>query len=373
MPLGHHRAMRAIEVCRTAALGGRVLQCEACSRQRIIYNSCRNRHCPCCQGLATLRWLASQEASLLAVSYFHVVFTLPEALHGLALRNQRVVYNIVFRAASETLLELCRDPKRLGADIGITAVLHTWNQKLLDHPHLHCLVPSGGLSADGRTWRSFRKGFFMPWKVIGRMFRGKALCYLKKAYEDGKLVFAGQILPLAKEKAFRAHLDPLYQMDWVGYCQAPLGGPEHVLSYLGRYIHRVAISNDRITGIDGDQVSLSYRDRADGNRQKRLTLSAEEFIRRYLLHILPEGFVKIRHYGLLSNRQQKTKFARAEKLIHKQGMARKMPTRFADVLEALTGERAGCCPFCGKGPFNLVETLPAQPCRAPPAEGKWVA
>lgn len=373
MPLRHHRAMRAIELCRTGALGGRVLQCDSCGKQQIVYNSCRNRHCPTCQGLATVTWLAAQEASLLPVGYFQVVFTLPEALHPVALRNQRVVYNILFRAACETLLSLACDPKHLGADIGITAVLHTWNQQLLDHPHLHCLVPSGGLSPEGRRWLSFRSDFFMPGPVIARMFRGKVLSYLKQAYKEGKLVFAGALLPLSGKGAFCAHLDVLYGIDWVVHIEPPVAGPEHLLSYLGRYIHRVAIGNERIVAIDGDQVTISYLDRNDGNKRKKLALSAEEFIRRFLLHILPEGFVKIRHYGLLSNRQKKMKFAQALKLLHRQGLARKMASTFQALLEALTGSDGQRCPACGKGVLVLVETLWPQPVRAPPEERTRVA
>lgn len=356
--------------CRTATLGGRVEVCDSCGKQQIFYNSCRNRHCPTCQGIETIRWLATQEASLLPVGYFQVTFTLPNKLYGIALRNQRVVYNILFRAASETLLELARDKKHLGADIGITAVLHTWNQKMLDHPHLHCLVPSGGLSSDGKHWISFRPGYFMPFEVIARMFRGKVLEYLKKAYADRKLVFPGEIANLKGRAAFKAHLDPLYHIDWVVNIQPPKGGPAPVLSYLGRYIHRVAISDDRIQSITDDQVTITYRDRDDGDKKTPLKLTPDEFIRRFLMHILPHRFIKIRHFGILSNRCKKGKHARALTLIHQQGLARKVPTTWQDRLAALTDNEAPGCPACGKGQMVRVETLLPQTVRAPPHKGE---
>ena len=281
MPIRHLRTMRAIEICRTAELGGHVDQCDHCGTLRISYNSCRNRHCPKCQSLEKERWLEARERDLLPTCYFHLAFTLPEGLRPLALRNQKVIYNLLFKATSETLIELAKDPKHLGAEVGFMALLHTWSQTLIDHPHLHCLVTGGGLSLDGKRWISSRKDFFIPVKVISSLFRGKFLDGLKKVYEAGELRFAGQIEGLKEASVFKRFLTDLYHQEWVVYCKPPLKNPEKVMDYLGRYTHRVALSNDRLVKMEGNQVTFRWRDSADNNKIKLLTLETFEFIRRF--------------------------------------------------------------------------------------------
>jgi hypothetical protein len=361
MPLRHLRVMRAIEVCRTAELGGHIDQCDHCGQQRISYNSCRNRHCPKCQSLAKERWLEARKKDLLPIPYFHLVFTLPEGLRPLALRNQKVVYNLLFQAASETLLQLAKDRKYLGAEIGFITLLHTWSQTLIDHPHLHCLVTAGGLSPDGQRWISSRSDFFMPVKVLSSLFRGKFLDGLKKAYEAGKLKFPGKIEVLKGGPAFNKFLTDLYQQEWVVYCKPPLRRPEQVMEYLGRYTHRVALSNDRIVSLEGKQVTLRWRDSADGDKIKFLTLEAFEFIRRFLLHVLPDRFVKIRHYGLLSNRSCKRKLLRCRKLLGvlKNEEPEESPQEtWEDLLTRITGKDPRVCPFCSQGKMIPRELLP---------------
>jgi hypothetical protein len=360
MPLRHLRVMRAVEVCRTAELGGHVDQCDHCGQQRISYNSCRNRHCPKCQSLAKERWLEARKKDLLPIGYVHLVFTLPEGLRPLALRNQKVVYNLLFQAAAETLLQLTKDRKYLGAEIGCIALLHTWSQTLIDHPHLHCLVTAGGLSPDGRRWISSRRGFFLPVKVLSALFRGKFLDRFKKAYESGKLKFPGKIEALRKDSAFQKFLTGLYQREWVVYAKAPLRRPEQVMDYLGRYTHRVALSNDRLVGLERKQVTLRWRDSADGDKIKLLTLEAQEFIRRFLLYVLPDRFVKIRHYGLLSNRGRKKKLLGCQKLLGalKNEEPEEPPKEtWEDLLTRITGTDPRVCPFCGQGKMIRRETL----------------
>ena len=370
MPLRHFRAMRAIEICRTAALGGHTDACDHCGAVRISYNSCRNRHCPKCQFLAKERWIEDRKQDLLPVPYFHVVFTLPEELRPLALRNQKVVYDLLFQSASQTLRELSRDPQHLGAQIGFTAVLHTWSQTLMDHPHLHCVVTGGGLSLDGQEWIAGRKDFFIPVRVLSRLFRGKFLDCLKKAYQDGKLKFPGVLAPVGGSASFNVYLSGLYQQEWNVYCKPPFSSPEEVVDYLGRYTHRVAISNDRILSLEGDQVSFRYRDYADGGKIKTMSLHAFEFIRRFLLHILPEGFVKIRHYGILSNRNKATRLRRCRQLlgvsIHNE-QEKEPKTTWEDLLYRLTGVDPRICPHCGIGRMVLKEVLQPQTDRSPPA------
>jgi hypothetical protein len=361
MPLRHLRVMRAIEVCRTAELGGHIDQCDHCGQQRISYNSCRNRHCPKCQSLAKERWLEARKKDWLPISYFHVVFTLPEGLRPLALRNQRVVYNLLFRAASETLLQLAKDGKYLGAEIGFNTLLHTWSQTLIDHPHLHCLVTAGGLSPDGQRWISSRTDFFMPVKVLSSLFRGKFLDGLKKAYKSGKLKFPGKIEALRRDSAFKKFLTDLYQKEWVVYAKPPLRRAEQVIDYLGRYTHRVALSNDRLVSLKGNEVTLRWRDSADGDKIKLLTLEALEFIRRFLLHVLPDRFVKIRHYGLLSNRGRKKKLWRCQKLlgvVTSEESEESPQETWEDLLTRITGKDPRVCPFCGKGKMIRREVLP---------------
>jgi hypothetical protein len=367
MPLRQLRAMRAIEVCRTAVLGGHVEECDACGMVRICYNSCRNRHCPKCQCLAKERWIEARKRDLLPVPYFHVVFTLPEELRPLALRNQKVVYNLLFKAASETLLALAADPKHLGAQIGFTAILHTWTQTLLDHPHLHCIVPAGGLSADGKQWMAAKERFFLPVRVLSALFRGKFLSYLRAAYKQDRLVFPGQIAPWEATSQFHKLLAELHQKAWMVYCEPPFGRPENVLSYLGRYTHRVAISNERILKLEGDQVMFCYRDSADENRTKQMTLPAFEFIRRFLLHILPEGFVKIRHYGILSNRNRNAKLKQVRQVLGCNGDdVPDEPLSWQELLHRLTGIDPAVCPHCGKGQMRMLQVLLPENNRSPP-------
>jgi len=374
MPLRHLRAMTAIEICRTAALGGHVDACDCCGAIRISYNSCRNRHCPKCQSLAKERWVEARKQELLPVPYFHVVFTLPDALRPLALRNQKVVYNLLFKAASQTLTELASDPRHLGAQIGFTAILHTWTQTLIDHPHLHCVVTGGGLSPDGERWVTGREGFFIPVEVLSRLFRGKILAYLRDASNGRKLVFPGDIADLADTAAFQQLLSALYRKAWVVYCKPPFGTPEKTLEYLGRYTHRVAISNDRILKLAGDHVTFRYRDSADDDRVKQMTLSAFEFIRRFLLHVLPDNFVKIRHYGLLSNRNRKGKLRQAQRLLG--GTVSDTPDDhepWRELLHRLTGIDPDLCPCCGKGHMITKEILQPRPSRASPLDQRRCA
>ena len=363
MPLRHLRVMRAVEICRTAELGGHIDQCDHCGQRRISYNSCRNRHCPKCQSLEKERWLEARKKDLLPISYFHLVFTLPAGLRPLALRNQKVVYRLLFQAASETLLQLAKDRKYLGAEIGFIVLLHTWSQTLIDHPHLHCIVTGGGLSLDGQQWISSRRGFFIPFKVLSSLFRGKFLDHLKKVYEGGKLKFPGKIEALKGAPAFKKFLTDLYQQEWVVYCKPSLKRAEQVMEYLGRYTHRVALSNDRLVSLEGNEVTFRWRDSSDGNRIKLLTLEVFEFIRRFLLHVLPDRFVKIRHYGLLSNRSRKRKLLHCQKLlgISTQEEPEESPKEgWQDLLTRLTGVDPRVCPFCGQGKMIPREILVAR-------------
>ncbi len=363
MPVGHLRAMRAIEICRTAELGGHLDQCNHCGTIRISYNSCRNRHCPKCQYLEKERWLEARERDVLPIPYFHMVFTLPDELRPLALRNQKVLYSLLFKAVSETLTELARDSKHLGAEIGVMAILHTWSQTLIDHPHLHCLVTGGGLSLDAKRWIASKKDFFIPVSVLSRLFRGKFLDGLKKLHEAGELESPGQIEPLKEIPAFKRLLTNLYHQEWVVYCRPPLKNPQKVIDYLGRYTHRVALSNDRLVKLEGTQVTFRWRDSADNNKIKLLTLEAFEFIRRFLLHVLPIHFVKIRYYGILSHRSRKGKLLPCKKLL---GMLipeqskEVLKETWQDLLTRITGIDPRVCPYCGKGKMIQRETLP--PC-----------
>jgi hypothetical protein len=302
------RVMRALVACRTSRLGGHVEACDSCDYQRIAYNSCRNRHCPKCQGPRQAQWLEERAKDLLPVEYFHVVFTMPEELAAIALQNKRVVYGILFAASAATLLTIAADKKHLGAEIGFLSVLHTWSQDLRHHPHVHCVVPGGGLAPDGR-WIACRPGFFLPVRVLGAMFRGKFVAQLRRAFERGELRFQGQLERLRERAAFAQLLDDLMQMSWVVYSKPPFGGPVQVLKYLARYTHRVAIGNRRILGIDADGVTFRWRDRAQGDRVRAMKLPGVEFLRRFLLHVLPRGFQRIRHYGLLGNRGRAVKLA----------------------------------------------------------------
>ena len=361
------KVMSALERCRTSALGGHVDVCESCGVLRNSYNSCRNRHCPKCQGLARERWLIARKKELLPVSYFHVVFTIPDVLNRLALVNQQLVYDILFKAASETLLDLGRDPQHIGADIGLIAILHTWGQNLMDHPHVHCIVPGGGLSKDGQRWIFPRKAkadkpFFIHVNVLSDLFKKKFLHYLNQAYKNGELKFVGEIELLGSPQAFQGLLDKLYSIKWVSYCKRPFGGPKQVIEYLGRYTHRVAISNYRIQKMEDGKVSFKWRDYRDNNREKIMTLDAFEFIRRFLLHVLPKGYCKIRYYGLLSNRHKSSKLKRSKEVLcvckHEEAAA-EPSLDWADLIFQLTGKDPRICPECGQGRMVRLQILPA--------------
>jgi hypothetical protein len=352
------KAMRAIESCRTTALGGHVERCGDCGHQRVAYNSCRNRNCPKCQGLARARWLEDRQAELLDVPYFHVVFTVPAEIEVIAFQNQTVVYDILVRAASETLRTIAADPKHLGAEIGFLAVLHTWGQNLMHHPHVHCLVPGGGIAPDGRRWIACRPGFFLPVRVLSRMFRGLFLHYLEKAFAAGELRFFSAYRPLQEPAAFRRYLTPVHRTEWVVYAKRPFAGPAQVLDYVGRYTHRVAVSNNRLLSMDDEKVRFRWKDYRDGNRQKTMTLDGGEFIRRFLIHVLPDGFHRIRYFGFLGNCQRARKLALCRKLL---GMAPPEtagpPVDYRDRFEALTGRSLRECPHCRTGVMVVIDSI----------------
>jgi hypothetical protein len=346
------RAMRAIEICRTSALGGHVDKCENCEHTSISYNSCRNRHCPKCQNLDRAQWLMEREEELLPIEYYHVVFTLPNCFSALALLNKRVLYNLLFKAVSQTLIRIAADPKHLGAQIGFTALLHTWDQKLRHHPHCHCIVTGGGLSLDQTRFIKCRKGFLFPVRVLSRLFRRLFLSYLRRAFEKGELQFYGQIEELKQRGAFSLLLEKAEEKEWVVYSKAPMGGPAQVLKYLGQYTHRTAISNSRLVGLDNEEVSFTYRDSRDSNQIKTMSLRAEELISRFLLHILPEGLQRIRHYGLLSNLNHQQKLERCRYLLGVTKPPLSQPQSKLDwkqKYELLTGKAIDTCPACGKG------------------------
>ena len=349
MPMRHLRVMRAIEICRTAELGGHVDQCDRCGALRISYSSCRNRHCPKCQSLAKERWLEERKRDLLPTPYFHVVFTLPASLRPWAQNNQQVVYDILFRAASRTLSTLAGDPKYLDAQIGFIAVLHTWTQTLIDHPHLHCIVTAGGLSSDGDRWISWRKGLFIPVKVLSVLFRGIFIDHLKSAHKSGQLKTPEHIRARDYDAAFNKLLPGLYRRDWVVHCKAPMGSPEDVIEYLARYTHRVAISNDRLVRLQGGQVVFRWRDRTRHNKVRLMTLEAGEFIRRFLLHVLPDGYVKIRYYGILSHRNRNTKLVQSKRILGVPSGNQPEVISWQERLRRLTGIDPTVCPHCRKG------------------------
>jgi hypothetical protein len=355
------KVMSAIEHCRTAALGGHVESCEDCGHWRIAYNSCRNRHCPKCQGAAARTWLAEREADLLPVGYFHVVFTLPAEVADIAYQNKAVVYDLLFRAASETMLTIAADPKHLGARIGITAVLHTWGSALTHHPHVHMIVPGGGIAPDASRWVSSRPAFLLPVRVLGKLFRRLFLSRLIALHDAGRLAFFGSMAQLADRRAFMRRLAPVRKKRWVVYAKAPFAGPESVLAYLSRYTHRVAISNRRLIAFNEAGVTFRYKDyRRDGaDRQQVMTLAADEFIRRFLLHVLPRGFHRIRHYGLLAGTARKASLALARELL---AVA---PPPDDDTPEEPLDPRPPC-PCCG-GRMVIIEAVArwSQP-RAPP-------
>jgi Putative transposase/Transposase zinc-binding domain len=360
----HVKVLLAIERCRTAALGGHIDECAQCGRRTTIsYNSCRNRHCPKCQANARDRWLEARRRELLPTRYMHVVFTLPHELAPLALQNKKVVYDLLFRASAETLLEVARTPRRLGAEIGFFSVLHTWNQKVEYHPHIHCVVPAGGLSPDHKRWIQARYRFFLPIEVLGCVFRGKFVAALRQAFAAGKLGFHGQMKSLAQPKAFSALLRQLFRHHWVVYSKPPFGGPEYALRYLGRYTHRVAISNHRLVRFIDGQVTFRWRDSAHKNKQRLMTLPVEEFLRRFLLHLLPRGFVRIRHFGFLANRRRAALLPLCFGLLGTATESHATPS----ASPAAHTPTLWTCPSCG-GPMVVIERLTAAQIRmrAPP-------
>jgi hypothetical protein len=359
LPLSHLRVMRAVERCRTAALGGHLQQCDACGFEHPAYNSCRNRHCPKCQSLAKARWLEKQKLKLLPVGYFHLVFTLPHELNRLILVNKKPLINILFKAVSETLLEFART--HLGGTLGLTTVLHTWDQILLDHFHLHCLVCAGALSGDQNRWIPARKNFLFPVKALSLVFRGKFLQFLKKAFDQKKLLFPGQSAPLADAETFTLLLKTLRQKPWVVYAKKPFAAPDSVLDYLARYIHRVALSNDRILSTHNGEVTFSYRDRKNPNQRNVMRLQTEEFIRRFLLHVIPKGFMRVRHFGFLAN-NAKERLSKCRQLLGLLPALPKPPQRSThQLMLALTGIDLTRCPRCRKGTLIFRAQLPIPP------------
>src|SRR5256885_3906880 len=350
----HVKVLLAIAECRTAALGGHLDECTRCGHRAISYNSCRNRHCPKCQAGARDRWLEKRRRELLPTPYVHVVFTLPRHLAPLVLQNKKIIYDLLFHTSAETLLEVARDPKHLGAEIGFFSVLHTWSQKLNIHPHVHCVVPAGGLSPDHTRWVRSRDNYFLPKKVLRKVFRGKFVNALKQAFQDGLLRFEGNLKLLAKPKIFAAWLRPLYRQDWVVYLKPPFGGPEYVLQYLGRYTHRVAISNHRLVSFIDGQVTSRWRDSAHHNEQKLLSLSVDEFLRRFLLHILPKSFVRIRNFGFLANRKRAALLPLCFQFLGsaQQPQAEQHGSGTEDLSDSWR------CPKCG-GPMKVIERLTA--------------
>ena len=342
------KVLTAIARCRTAALGGHRDQCARCGYEAISYCSCRNRHCPKCQTNAREKWLRARERELLPVGYYHLVFSVPHALVPLIWQNKRVLFTLLFEASAATLLEIAADPKHLGAQIGFLSILHTWGQTLQRHPHIHCVVPGGGLSPDGTRWISSRSHFFLPVRVLSRVFRGKFIAELRRSFQRNKLVFHGDGLPLAQEKAFAAFLRTLFRQEWIVYAKPPFGGPEHVLQYLARYTHRVAISNHRLLSVDDNQVRFRWKDYAHHNKRRTLTLTNEEFLRRFLQHVLPKGFPRIRYFGWLANRKRATLLPVCRDRLAGQPPA---PPMIADG-EATVWQ----CPRC-HGPMQIIERL----------------
>ena len=356
------KVLRAIRDCRTAALGGHLDRCSRCGRQAISYNSCRNRHCPKCQTNKRDRWLAERMQDLLPVPYFHLVFTLPHDLSGLVLQNKNVLYDLLFRVSAETLLEVAADAAYLGARIGFLSVLHTWGQNLMHHPHVHCVIPAGGIAADASRWVHPPPGFFLPVRILSKVFRGKFHAALKNLFRKHKLQFHGSMASLAQPKMFAKFLRQLFRQNWVVYAKRPFGGPEHVLHYLARYTHRVAISNHRLLAFEDDRVTFRWKDYAHGNKKRKMTLSADEFLRRFLLHILPRGFTRIRHFGILANRSRREFVPLCRELL-----ADATPPRSSTRVASTPVTANWVCPSCG-GLMTIVERLTSQQIRFRSAE-----
>jgi hypothetical protein len=361
--------MSAIEACRTSLLGSHKDECNTCGHLKISYNSCRNRRCPKCQFLKKEKWIEARAEDLLPIQYFHVVFTIPAELNPLVLSNQKVMYNFLFRSVSETLIELANDPKHLGARIGFMGILHTWGQNLMDHPHIHCVVTGGGLSPKGGHWVSCRKVFFISVRVMSALFRGKFLDYLKRSYESEQLIFPGIIGHLREPQVFEGFRRQFYHKKWVVYCKPPFNGAEGVLQYLSRYTYRIAISNHRILKIEDGKVSFLWRDYSDADKEKIMTLDADEFIRRFLLHVLPDRFVKIRHYGLLANRRRKDNIALCRELLgscRTETKDKDTPLTWQEHLLKISGVDITKCPVCKKGTLVRIEVLHPLRCNGPP-------
>jgi hypothetical protein len=349
----HRRVFRAIAQCRTAALGGHRDRCEQCAQPALSYNSCRDRHCPKCLTAARNAWVTAREQELLPVGYVHIVFTIPEPLARLALVNKRVVYDLLFQAAADTLLQVASNPKRLGGAIGGLMVLHTWGQQLQHHPHVHCVVPMGGLAPDGARWIHARPRFFLPITVLRKLYRGKLVAGLRDAFRAGRLDFPGTLAPLKPEAAFRAFLRSLYRQTWVVYAKPPFGSPAHVLHYLARYTHRVAISNHRLVNVTDETVSFRWKDYRHGSQMRTLTLGVDEFLRRFLQHVLPKHFVRIRYFGFLASRCRTPQLAKC-----RQALAA-IPMPPADSMPAQRSRASWPCPRCG-APMRLIERLTAR-------------
>ncbi len=361
MSTAQRRVMTAIEVCRTAALGGHLERCDQCGHERNCFNSCRDRHCPKCQSLARAQWIEDRQSELLDCPYYHVVFTVPEEIAAIAYQNKEVVYDILFRTTAETLKIIAADPKHLGAEIGFFAVLHSWGQNLVHHPHLHCVVPGGGLSPDGQRWVPCRRRFFLPVRVLSSLFRRRFLESLQKAFDAGKLQFFGSLESLREPHAFGRLLARMKDLKWVVYAKRPFAGAQQVLDYVGRYTHRVAISNNRLLDLENDQVRFQWKDYRDGDQVKVMALAAEEFIRRFLLHVLPDGFQRIRYYGFLGNRYRQEKLAQCRRLLGMSVPAQQTPSApeqdYRDRYEELTGRSLRQCPQCRQGRMLVVEIL----------------
>ena len=357
MSLSHIKVMNAVKACRTSYLGGHMKTCSFCGFSHPTYNSCGNRHCPKCQSLAKLRWVKRREEELLPVDYFHNVFTLPHSLNSLVRSNKKIIYDILFKSVSETLLEFGKG--QLGGKIGFITILHTWDQKLAQHIHLHCIIPAGALSADKRWIKSANKDFLFSVRALSVVFRGKFTDYLKKAYVKGELIFAGKSTEYEAEEGLKALIDGLYKKDWIVYSKKPFAGPEKVLDYFGRYTFRTAISNERIKGVNGDKITFVYRDRKDGNLKKEVTLAADEFIRRFLTHVLPTSFTRIRNFGFLSNRNRKVNIACLKEIL---GVftdnGEKMNQSAQELMLELTGKDILKCPRCRTGDMGIRHLIP---------------
>ena len=368
-----YKAMRAIERCRTIQLGGHLYACNRCGVIDQSYNSCRNRHCPKCQSVAKAEWLAKRQADLLPVEYFHVVFTLPHDLNRLAMLNHKLIYDLLFKAAWSTVRQMGLDPKRLGGDMGMLSILHTWGQNLSQHIHLHCVIPGGALSQDQKKWVSAKPGYLFPVKAMSRLFRGAYVSLLRQAYKDKSIRMEGKLAPIASPKIFSDLLDQLMKKEWVVYCKKPFAGPEQVLKYLGRYTHKIAISNHRILSCKDGKVSFKWRDYSDGNKQKIMTLSADEFIRRFLVHVLPSGFVRIRHFGFLANRCCKNKISIIRRLLTVDELIQETPedksSQKTQTVEERIFETTGidvtACKACGEGKLVYKDIIYTQPRGSP--------